>query len=230
MAKEFVSEDNAPVVTEEREILDKNPNTEGILLKYRQPVQKKTENDNGRVYTEQFWKEAVFNDSKTQNRLERGLMVGRLKHPESGVKVNPEKLSHRVTELIDGAKNENLDNELIYGTVEVFDTPGGNVLNTLVRAETKIGQSSRALVDYHNDGATEVITDGSLRGFDAVLGPSVTEALPPDINQEDIDDLGGGEESVDLSETMETARSVNILQKMKVQNWFVNLLTILKKI
>lgn len=199
----FRNEQDSPLITEEREILETDPDIPGIILTYIQPIQKKSENRNGRVYTEEFWENAFFRNEEAQKRMDQGLMIGRLAHPDEGIDVAPEKVSQRVTQLWDGKEESHLDNDLIYGKVEVFDTPAGNIQKTFVISGTKIGQSSRALVKSESRHGKEFMKDGDIQGWDAVWGPSVSEALPPDLSEEDIKNLESSNESIDFSSGLE---------------------------
>lgn len=191
-------------------------NNEAILGVYEGPIQKKTANDNDRVYTEEFWNQ-FFESAQTKKRLERNLFLGRMTHPSEGVEFDLNKASHTVTRVWDGAcKQEVLqesetiespDDELIYGRIWVLNTEAGQNLQTMLDAGIKLGVSSRSLVVSEKKDGMEYIDEGEVFGWDYVAIGSVAEALPKqvkesltmDVTEEGID-LDFGDEEVIIEE------------------------------
>lgn len=157
--------------------VEDNVNNEAILSKHFGPLQKRTENENGRVYTDEFWTEQ-FNSESFQERLEKKLLLGRISHPEDSADFDLNRAALTVSSLKDGKKEQKLNDDLIYGTVEVLNTEAGQNLNAMMEAGVQFGFSSRALVYSESREGIEYITGGEMYGWDAVLEPSVEEAYP----------------------------------------------------
>lgn len=184
---------------------DDSTNYPGILGAYEGPIQKKTENENGRVYTEQFWDE-FFESEENQQRLEDRLMLGRIMHPDNSVNFDLNYASHVVTGVWDGAEFEGLDNDLIYGRVEVMDTDAGQNLHAMLESGVKLGVSSRSAVVSEERDGKEYITGGSAFGWDIVYQPSVEEAVPEKVESSGV---AVPNDPTQLVETVEQAESDN---------------------
>ena len=130
-----------------------------------------TKNQNGRVYP----KEILMREAKKyfKNFINQKRAMGELDHPESSV-VNLANVSHNITEM-----NGNGDD--LVGTVEVLNTPAGNILKELFKGGIKLGISSRGMgsVEAMNeDGdSQEVQNDFELIAFDFVSNPSTHGAF-----------------------------------------------------
>ncbi len=101
--------------------------------------------------------------------------LGELDHPESSV-VNLQNASHLVTDMW-------WDKDDLKGTVEILDTPSGNILKQLFAANVTLGISSRGLgsvKEVHieaNKSAKQVQDDFKLIAFDFVSDPSTHRAF-----------------------------------------------------
>ena len=130
-----------------------------------------TKNQNGRVYP----KEILMREAKKyfKNFITQKRAMGELDHPESGV-VNLANVSHNITEM-------NWNGDDLVGTVEVLNTPAGNILKELFKGGIKLGISSRGMgsVEAMNeDGdSQEVQNDFELIAFDFVSNPSTHGAF-----------------------------------------------------
>ena len=125
------------------------------------------QNRNGRVYPEGVLKREVENYAKL---VKERRALGELDHPDSSV-VNLGNASHLVTEIW-------WDGNDVMGKVQVLDTPSGKVLKELVKANVKLGISSRGLGSVsERAGQTIVEDDFQLICFDFVSEPSTTGAF-----------------------------------------------------
>jgi hypothetical protein len=126
-----------------------------------------TLNQNGRIYPEHVLEREVRNYQKfiVENRA-----LGELDHPDSSV-VNLKNVSHIVREA-------HLDRGVVYGTVEILDTPSGKILQSLVESGVKLGISSRGVGSTKKQGDYHVVQDDfQLICWDYVSEPSTPGAF-----------------------------------------------------
>jgi len=130
---------------------------------------------NKRFYSKDVWEKQLQNE-EVQSKLKDRRMFGTIGHK---IKVDDEslaegKLSHVTTSLkLNG--NEGVGEALI------LNTPTGRILNTVLRAGSKLYVSSRASGDYKgtSHGVPNVDPDTyKLEGFDFVLEPGFLQANP----------------------------------------------------
>ena len=120
----------------------------------------KAENQNGRVYS----KDILVREAKkyVDEFVKRGNAFGELDHPESPV-VSLKNASHIITEA-------RMDGDVCYGTVEILDTPSGQILKSLVDSGVTLGISSRGVGSTRHEGGNQVVQDDfQLICFDIVL-------------------------------------------------------------
>lgn len=126
-----------------------------------------TLNQNGRIYPMSVLEREVRNYQKfiNENRA-----LGELDHPDSSV-VNLKNVSHVIREAyIEGA--------VVYGTVELLDTPSGKILQSLVESGVKLGISSRGVGSTKKQGDYHVVQDDfQLICWDYVSEPSTPGAF-----------------------------------------------------
>jgi len=126
-----------------------------------------TLNQNGRIYPIEVLQREVRNYQKfiVENRA-----LGELDHPDSSV-VNLKNVSHIVREAY-------LENGVVYGTVEILDTPSGKILQSLVESGVKLGISSRGVGSTKKQGDYFVVQDDfQLICWDYVSEPSTPGAF-----------------------------------------------------
>jgi len=126
-----------------------------------------TLNQNGRIYPIEVLNREVRNYQKfiVENRA-----LGELDHPDSSV-VNLKNVSHIVREA-------HIDNGVVYGTVEILDTPSGKILQSLVESGVKLGISSRGVGSTKKQGDYHVVQDDfQLICWDYVSEPSTPGAF-----------------------------------------------------
>ena len=107
-----------------------------------------TKNQNGRIYPKDILMREVKSYKQVQIAERRAL--GELDHPESSV-VNLANVSHNVTDAW-------WNGDDVVGKVEILDTPAGKILKELLKAEIKLGISSRGLgsVDQIDEATVKV--------------------------------------------------------------------------
>jgi len=126
-----------------------------------------TLNQNGRIYPIKILEREVRNYQKfiIENRA-----LGELDHPDSSV-VNLKNVSHIVREAY-------LQNGVVYGKVEVLDTPSGKILQSLVESGVKLGISSRGVGSTKKQGDYHMVQDDfQLICWDYVSEPSTPGAF-----------------------------------------------------
>ena len=133
----------------------------GVIQKAQQP------NANNRIYPRPILERE---DAKYQELIKERRSLGELDHPDSPI-VQLENVSHLVTET----KWEGDD---LVGTVEVLDTPKGQILEKLINRDIKLGISSRGLgsTSRTNEGYDMVEDDFNLVCYDMVSNPSTSGA------------------------------------------------------
>ena len=125
-------------------------------------------NANNRVYPREILERE---DSKYQELIGERRSLGELDHPDSPI-IQLENVSHLVTETHWNG------NDLV-GTIEVLDTPKGNILSKLIDRKIKLGISSRGLGSTsRGQGGYDVVEeDFGLICYDMVSNPSTSGAF-----------------------------------------------------
>jgi hypothetical protein len=136
------------------------------------------QNQNGRVYP----MEVLQREAKKYNEtfIAERRALGELDHPDSSV-VNLNNVSHNVLSM---AWN---GNDLV-GTVEILNTPSGNILKALFQSGIKLGISSRGMgsvkeVMREGQATLVVQSDFDLIAFDFVSNPSTHGAFLSPVNE-----------------------------------------------
>jgi hypothetical protein len=126
-----------------------------------------TVNQNGRIYPKDILEREVVNYQKfiAENRS-----LGELDHPDSSV-INLRNVSHIVREA-------HMEDEVVYGKIEVLETPSGKTLRSLIESGIKLGISSRGVGSTREQGDYHVVEDDfQLICFDMVSEPSTPNAF-----------------------------------------------------
>lgn len=126
-----------------------------------------TLNQNGRIYPIAVLEREIRNYQKfiVENRA-----LGELDHPDSSV-VNLKNVSHVIKEAY-------LERGVVYGTVELLDTPSGKILQSLVESGVKLGISSRGVGSVKKQGDYHIVQDDfQLICWDYVSEPSTPGAF-----------------------------------------------------
>lgn len=170
MEKEYQFLSEATVQTvfkEDKEAEKKN----GVLKTVTGCVADFKPNRNGRVYPKELW-ENVLKSEYVNELMANNIFVGELDHPEERSEVSLQEISHAISKLwIDEDKQE------VWATMDILDTPNGQIVANLVDYGAKIGVSSRGAGSVQSNGQVNP-DDYQLFTFDIVGRPSVAAARP----------------------------------------------------
>jgi len=150
----------------EKTLLERSSNGGKIVM--RGILQKaNTLNQNGRIYPIEILEREVRNYQKF---IAERRALGELDHPDSSV-VELKNASHIVTEAY-------MEGDICYGTVEILDTPSGQILKSLVESGVTLGISSRGVGSTRREGDNQVVQDDfQLICWDFVSEPSTPGAF-----------------------------------------------------
>jgi hypothetical protein len=126
-----------------------------------------TLNQNGRIYPRAILEREVINYQKfiRENRA-----LGECDHPDTSV-VELKNASHIMREA-------RMDNDTVYGVVELLDTPSGKILQSLIESGVTLGISSRGVGSTRQQGGNLIVQeDFQLICFDIVSEPSTPGAF-----------------------------------------------------
>lgn len=155
------NEDGLQYVTEGNGA-DKNFFIEGIYMQAEQ------ENRNMRIYPRGVLERAV--NTYITEYVDKGRAGGELNHP-AGPAVNPERISHRITEL-------KWDGNNVIGKAIVVDTPMGQIVKGLIKGGMQLGVSSRGMGSIESKGGKSFVKDDfRLATVDVVHDPSAPSAF-----------------------------------------------------
>jgi hypothetical protein len=131
-------------------------------------------NQNGRIYKREILEQEVRN--YIENFVKVGNAYGELDHPESAV-VSLKNASHIVRELWWVGDD-------LMGTIELLNTPSGNIAKAIVEGGHTLGISSRGTgsVTQTNEGTLMVQPDFELVAWDLVSNPSTQGAFMKPVN------------------------------------------------
>ena len=126
-----------------------------------------TLNQNGRVYPKVILDREIRNYQKF---IKENRALGELDHPDSSV-VELKNASHIIREA-------HMDGNVVYGTVEILNTPSGKILQSLVESGVTLGISSRGVGSTKVDGDLQIVQDDfQLICWDFVSEPSTPGAF-----------------------------------------------------
>jgi hypothetical protein len=128
-------------------------------------AQANTPNRNGRNYSQPIMEREV---TKFQSSIKENRSTGELGHPDT-MTVNPDKISHMITELKFEGKND------VFGKAKILESlPQGAIAAALLKEGVKLGVSTRGVgsLQQRKDGINEVQDDFFLRTIDIVSEPS----------------------------------------------------------
>ena len=126
-----------------------------------------TLNQNKRIYPQAILEREIRNYQKfiAENRA-----LGECDHPQTSV-VELKNASHIIREA-------HMQGGVVYGTVELLDTPAGKILQSLVESGVTLGISSRGVGSTKRDGDYDVVQeDFQLICWDFVSEPSTSGAF-----------------------------------------------------
>jgi len=149
------------MIKESRELNDGKVVLKGILQK------SETVNQNGRIYPRAILEREIRNYQKF---IQENRALGECDHPDSSV-VELKNVSHLIREA-------HMEGDVVYGSVELLDTPCGKILQSLVESGVKLGISSRGVGSTKRQGEFNVVQDDfQLICWDFVSEPSTPGAF-----------------------------------------------------
>jgi hypothetical protein len=126
-----------------------------------------TLNQNGRVYPKVILEREIRNYQKF---IQENRALGELDHPDSSV-VELKNASHNIKEAY-------MEGNIVYGTVEILNTPSGKILQSLVESGVTLGISSRGVGSTKSQGDMQIVQDDfQLICWDFVSEPSTPGAF-----------------------------------------------------
>ena len=150
-----------PQVIKEQKAMGKPLMMKGILQKAE------TLNQNGRVYPKIILEREIRNYQKF---IKENRALGELDPPDSSV-VELKNSSHIVKEAY-------MEGNIVYGTVEILNTPSGKILQSLVESGVTLGISSRGVGSTRTEGNMQIVQDDfQLICWDFVSEPSTPGAF-----------------------------------------------------
>jgi len=139
-----------------------------------------TLNQNGRIYPRSILEREIINYQKF---IRERRALGECDHPDSSV-VELKNVSHLVT-------SARVEGDDVVGTIEILNTPNGNILKNLIEAGVTLGISSRGVGSTRSEGNSQIVQeDFQLICFDMVSEPSTPGAFmlrEGKISQDDLD-------------------------------------------
>lgn len=158
---EWVNFEYNPELIKEQRESGKPLIMKGILQKAE------TLNQNGRVYPKAILEREIRNYQKF---IQENRALGELDHPDSSV-VELKNASHNIKEAY-------MEGNIVYGTVEILNTPSGKILQSLVESGVTLGISSRGVGSTRSEGHMQVVQDDfQLICWDFVSEPSTPGAF-----------------------------------------------------
>jgi hypothetical protein len=193
---------------------------------------------NKRFYSKKLWENVLGNHRFKQN-LKNKRMYGCIGHPigefSEDELLASGKVSHIVTDaFIDGDKG--------YCTYEILDTPAGRILNTVLKAGSKLFTSSRGFGEFkgnevkeHGGSKYRILNENNffVQTWDFVIDPGFLEAQPNLVEsiQEDLSELKKDKlnikcseglcsiyENMDKSSSLSTDDLLEIIESLKDEN------------
>jgi len=158
---EWVNFEYDPKVIKEQMELGKPLMMKGILQKAE------TLNQNGRIYPRAILEREIRNYQKF---IKENRALGELDHPDSSV-VELKNASHTIREAY-------MEGDIVYGVVEILNTPSGKILQSLVESGITLGISSRGVGSTRSKGDMQIVQDDfQLICWDFVSEPSTPGAF-----------------------------------------------------
>jgi hypothetical protein len=158
---EWVNFEYDPKIIKEQKNLGQPLIMKGILQKAE------TLNQNGRVYPKNILEREIRNYQKF---IKENRALGELDHPDSSV-VELKNASHNIKEAY-------MEGNIVYGVVEILNTPSGKILQSLVESGVTLGISSRGVGSTRSQGEMQIVQDDfQLICWDFVSEPSTPGAF-----------------------------------------------------
>lgn len=126
-----------------------------------------TLNQNGRIYPRHILEREIRNYEKL---IRENRAFGELDHANEPI-VNMKNISHVIREIW-------MEGDVVYGKVEILETPCGKIIEAIIKAKCKPGISSRALGSLQRENNVNVVQDDlQIICWDFVSEPSTPSAF-----------------------------------------------------
>ena len=151
-----------------KDMIKESRERHGGRLILKGPIQKSnTLNQNGRIYPKAILEREIMNYQKL---IQENRAMGECDHPDSSV-VELKNVSHVVKEAY-------MQGDIVYGAIEILDTPSGKIIQSLIESGVTLGISSRGVGSTQKQGNTQIVQDDfQLICFDMVSEPSTPGAF-----------------------------------------------------
>ena len=129
-----------------------------------------TPTQNGTYYSTGWANKTLINNEKFKTKLSKKLVLGETDHPDKA-DGSIKHVSHAVIDIW-------IERNEVWGLVEIFNTPMGQILWTLLNAGVVLGVSSRGIGDEYYDGGVKKIKEDNFEmiGWDFVIDASALGA------------------------------------------------------
>ena len=132
-----------------KELIKESKLENGGKIILKGPIQKSnTLNQNGRIYPKSILEREVMNYQKL---IQENRAMGECDHPDSSV-VELKNVSHVVKEAY-------MQGDIVYGAIEILDTPSGKIIQSLIESGVTLGISSRGVGSTKRQGDTQIVQD-----------------------------------------------------------------------
>ena len=155
-------------ITCTKDLIKESRDKHGGRIVLKGPIQKaNTLNQNGRIYPRSILEREIMNYQKL---IQENRAMGECDHPDSSV-VELKNVSHVVKEAY-------MEGDIVYGAIEILDTPSGKIIQSLIESGVTLGISSRGVGSTQKEGSTQIVQDDfQLICFDMVSEPSTPGAF-----------------------------------------------------
>ena len=151
----------------DKKVIEEQKRSGGPMLMKGILQKSETVNQNGRIYPKVILEREIRNYQKF---IKENRALGELDHPDSSV-VELKNASHMVREAY-------MEGNIVYGTVEILNTPSGKILQSLVESGVTLGISSRGVGSTIPQGQYQMVQDDfQLICWDFVSEPSTPGAF-----------------------------------------------------
>jgi len=151
----------------DKKVLEEQRKSGGPMMMKGILQKSETVNQNGRIYPKSILEREIRNYQKF---IKENRALGELDHPDSSV-VELKNSSHIIREAY-------MEGDIVYGTVEILNTPSGKILQSLVESGVTLGISSRGVGSTTSQGEYQIVQDDfQLICWDFVSEPSTPGAF-----------------------------------------------------
>jgi hypothetical protein len=174
---------------------------------------------NNRFYSRRLW-ENVLKDENVLEKLNNKTFFGMIGHEEelNDKTIGEGRVSHIVTDL-------KIEDDKVIGEALILNTPAGRVLNTLLRAGSKLAVSTRAngVFEGKDEHGADIVSPDKyeLISVDIVSTPGILQAKPQLIESLNSDFeycFGKKDEHLEQKEVINKKENSNIQEKTNLED------------